>query len=100
MGKTQCSTLINLNVNDEVLNDQEKVADEFGKFLLTVAETKIKNHFGNAASLYPIVCNKQPNSVFLEPVTHKEVELIIKSLKNKVSRCRRYSLQNNKNRSQ
>lgn len=86
MGTKRKTSHIHLKVVGDTITDQKRIAEEFAGYFSTIAENKIKDHFGDNIRLAPTLSDvEQPNTVFLEPVSTTEIENIIKNLKNKKS---------------
>lgn len=70
--------------NDKRITDAHNIANMFNLHFSTVAQRTFPTHNKSASSFVPKI-NKNDNTIFLEPVTHLEVERIIKLKKNSFS---------------
>lgn len=85
LNRTKERSNIHLKIGNQELEDQKEVADAFGNYFATIAETKVHEHFASGIST---TCTTVPlvnNSVFAVPVNKDEVISTIRSLKSKNS---------------
>jgi hypothetical protein len=84
--KTRAQSNYCLEVNNDMITDQQKVAEEFNKYFLTVVDTLSCQYDKNkevlaidCSDLFPDV--RETSSIFVTPVSVEELEKIVSSLK-------------------
>lgn len=73
--------------NGGVITQEKEISDAFAEYFTTVAEDKLRRHYGGHLSDRCTVTEHGCLSVFLRPVTEAEMYKIILNLKNKKSTC-------------
>ena len=89
--KSQLSQISHLLENGKQVDDPVKMANMFNNYFVNVGGNIVKSIPRTRKSLMDYLHNRIPNSIFLAPVTERETEIIIESLKQKKA-IRPYSI--------
>ena len=71
-----------MNVDGDIVTDPKAIANGINNYLSTIG-ANIASSFNNTGSYSQYLIGNFPNSFFLAPVDHQDIESIIMSLKNK-----------------
>lgn len=85
VGRQRSIKPINLKTVDGEITDSLDVANAFGQYFSTAAETRIVQRYGSGTTGAYTSSRCQPHSMFMDPVSEDDIVEVIKGLKNKKS---------------